>query len=433
MKSRRNLLILSFTLVIVMLGFGMVIPIFPFYVQNMGAGGSAFGLLVATSALTELIFGPLWGSLSDRTGRKPILMIGVFGYSVSLILFGLSTQLWMLFASRALSGVLSAAAMSTAMAYIGDSTTEKERGGGMGTLGGAAGLGVILGPGIGGWLGGASLAAPFFAGAGLSLVALVLVALFLPETLPPEARGRSERKVGLVDFGELWRAVRGPLGGLLLLAFLGTIGTSNFESIFSLYGVQQLGYGPEQVGAVLTVVGIVAVIGRGLLTGLATQRWGEPRVIRAALLAGALVFVLLLLARSYAAVLLTSGLFVLITAFFRPAVHSLTSQRATVGQGAAMGLSNSFVSLGRVVGPLWAGAVFDLDPRIPYLSGALILVAVFLASLALLKTGKGEGQGPRPLLQKRGPVDHADQCPTSATDPGHNGVTSSPERARRGA
>lgn len=403
--SRKNLLILSFTLVIVMLGFGMVVPIFPFYVQKLGAGGGALGLLVATSALTELLFGPFWGSLSDRTGRKPILMVGVFGYGLSLLLFGLSTELWMLFASRALAGVLSAAALSTAMAYIGDSTTEKERGGGMGALGGAAGLGVILGPGIGGWLAGGSIALPFFVGAGMSLVALVLIAVFLPETLSPVARGRAERKVGVVDFRALWRAARGPLGGLLLLALLGTVGTSNFESIFSLYAVQQLGYGPEEVGLVLTVVGIVAVIGRGLLTGLATGRWGEPRVIQSALLAGAVAFGLLLLARSYAAVLFTSGLFVLITAFFRPAVHSLTSQRAAMGQGAAMGLSNAFVSLGRVIGPLWAGAVFDLDPRLPYLSGAVILALVFLASLAWLRTDKGEGQGlnrgPQPAALRR--------------------------------
>jgi DHA1 family multidrug resistance protein-like MFS transporter len=387
MKSRRNLFILSFTLVIVMLGFGMVVPIFPFYVQRLGAGGAALGVLVATAALTELLFGPFWGSVSDRVGRKPILMIGVFGYGLSLLLFGLSTQLWMLFASRALSGVLSSAALTTAMAYIGDSTSEKERGGGMGALGGAAGLGVILGPGLGGWLGaGGSLALPFFVGAALSFAALVFILLLLPETLPREARGATQRKVGLVDFNGLWRAARGPLGGLLLLAFLGTVGTSNFESIFSLYAAQTLGYGPEQVGLILTVVGIVAVIGRGLLTGLATERWGERRVIQTALLAGAATFGLLLLARLYVAVLVTSGLFVFITAFFRPAVHSLTSQRATVGQGAALGLSNSFVSLGRVVGPLWAGAVFDVNASLPYLSGMVILLIVFLLSLVWLKT-----------------------------------------------
>lgn len=181
----------------------------------------------------------------------------------------------------------------------------------------------------------------------------------------------------------------------MFLAFIGTVGTSNFESIFSLYAVDVFGYGPEQVGLVLMVVGVVAVIGRGLLTGLATKWLGEATVIQGGLLAGAMTFLLLLLAKSYWAVLLTTGLFVLITAFFRSAVHSLTSQRATVGQGAAMGLSNSFVSLGRVVGPIWAGTMFDLKPDYPYISGAVILFIVFLLSLAWLTAGKTLAGGAR--------------------------------------
>lgn len=379
--NRRNLAILAFTLVVVMLGFGMVVPVFPFFVERLGAGGSALGLLVATGALTELLFGPLWGSISDRAGRKPILMIGMLGYGLFMLLFGLATELWMLFVFRAFSGVLSAAALSTAMAYIGDSTPAKERGGGMGTLGGASGLGIILGPGLGGWLAGDSLSTPFFLAAAMALVSLLMIALLLPETLPPQARNSTNRKIGLVDFRELWSALSSPIGGMLLLACLGTIGTSNFESIFGMYALEALGYGPEGVGIILTVVGFVAVIGRGVMTGLFTRKWGEATVIKGALLAGALAFPLLLLAKSYAAVLLTAGLFVLITAFFRPAVHSLTSQRAPIGQGAAMGLSNSFVSLGRVIGPVWAGAVFDLNTSYPYLSGAVILALVFLLSL----------------------------------------------------
>src|SRR5210317_977275 len=136
-NNRRSLLILSFTLVVVMLGFGLVIPIFPFFVQNLGAGGKELGLLVATSALLEFVFAPIWGGISDRIGRKPVLMIGVVGYGLSSLLFGLSTQLWMLFASRALSGVLSSAALVTSLAYVGDTTAVDERGKGMGILGAA--------------------------------------------------------------------------------------------------------------------------------------------------------------------------------------------------------------------------------------------------------------------------------------------------------
>jgi MFS transporter, DHA1 family, multidrug resistance protein len=382
--SRKNLAVLSFAMVVVMLGFGMVIPVFPFYIKQMGAGGSAFGLLVAIAAVTELIFGPLWGSLSDRTGRKPILMIGLFGYGLSMLLFGLSTRLWMLFASRALAGVLSSATVAPAMAYIGDSTAQDQRAGGMGTLGAAGGLGIILGPALGGFLAGEALSTPFFLGAGISLIALLLVAGLLPESLPPEARNPA-RRVGVLSLRELGDAVHSPIGVLLLLAFLTTTGTTNFESIFSLYAVDALHYGPQQVGAILSVVGVVALIGRGVLTGLVTRRWGEPIVIQCALLAGAVTFGFLLLARSFPAVLLTAGLFILITAFLRPAIHSLTSQRATVGQGAAMGLSNSFVSLGRVVGPLWAGFAFDLHTSLPYLSGAVILLLIFVLSLKWVK------------------------------------------------
>lgn len=376
---RKNLVVLSFALVVVMLGFGMVIPIFPFYIERLGAGGSAFGILVAIAAFTELIFGPFWGSLSDRTGRKPILVIGMLGFGLSMLLFGLSTQLWMLFVFRALSGVLSSATISPAMAYIGDSTAERDRGGGMGTLGAAGGLGLILGPALGGMLAGGSLATPFFLAAGLSVVAALLIALLLPESLPSASR-RSAGRPGLLNVRELVAALRSPIGVLLLLAFLATIGTTNFESIFSLYAVDALGYGPEQVGVILSVVGVVALIGRGLLTGILTRRWGEPAVIQGALLAGAVAFVLLLLANTFPAVLLTAGLFVLITAFLRPAIHSLTSQRATVGQGAAMGLSSAFVSLGRIVGPIWAGAVFDIRTWLPYASGVVIMLCVFLLS-----------------------------------------------------
>ena len=131
-RSRRSVLILAVALIVVTLAFGMVIPLIPFYVEALGAGGSELGLLVATSALLEFLCAPVWGSVSDRTGRKPILMIGGVGYALSLLLCGLSSRLWMLFASRALSGLLSSATAATAMAYVGDGTAEEDRGGGIG-------------------------------------------------------------------------------------------------------------------------------------------------------------------------------------------------------------------------------------------------------------------------------------------------------------
>jgi len=383
--NRRNLFILAFSLLVVMLGFGMVIPVFPFLIDELGASGSALGLLVATAALTEFLFGPIWGSISDRVGRKPILMIGMFGYALAMFLFGIANQIWMLITFRALSGVLSSATITTTTASTGDGTSEKARGGGTGLLGAVAGAGSVIGPGIGGLLAGGSLTTPFFVASALALVSVVLVALLLPESLPCQARGTQEEKIKLVRFDELWRALTGPIGMLLLIAFLATLGTSNFEAIFGLYMLDKLDYGPEQVGGILTLVGAIALVGRGLLTGVVTGRWGEPTVIKASLLVGSVGFILLLLANTYATVLLTTGIYTCSITFLRPSIHSLTSKRTNVGQGASMGLSNSFVSLGRVLGPLYAGIVFDINPNYPYISGALILFAVFIMSLIWVK------------------------------------------------
>ncbi len=383
----KNVIILSFALIVVSLGFGMVIPIFPFYIERMGGGGKELGLLVAVAALTELIFGPVWGSVSDRVGRKPILMIGMLGYGVSSLLFGLATELWMLYAARALSGVLSAATASTAMAYIGDSTSDEDRGGGMGILGAAGGLGLILGPGFGGWLGGISLATPFFAAAGISFVSVLLILFMLPESLPQQVRERTDKRVKMIQVGELWRALFSPIGILLFMAFLSSFGLANFEAVFGLYALQKFNYGPEQVGVILAVVGLVSAVGK-VFTGALTQRWGDASVIKASLFAGSIGFLVLLLANTYTTMLLATGFFILSKTFLRPAVFSLTSKQAVVGQGVAMGLSNSFMSLGRIVGPLWAGFAFDVNFDYPYLSGAAILFIGSLISLVWVTQGQ---------------------------------------------
>ena len=149
-SNRKNTGILFFTMIVVMLGFGIVIPILPFYVESFGAGGAELGFLMATFALMQFFFSPIWGDLSDRYGRKPFLIIGTFGNGLAMLFFGLSTQLWMLFAARALAGILSAATLPTAMAFIGDSTSHADRGKGMGIIGAAMGVGMVIGPGLGG-------------------------------------------------------------------------------------------------------------------------------------------------------------------------------------------------------------------------------------------------------------------------------------------
>lgn len=377
-SSRRNLIILFFTLVVVMMGFGMIIPIMPFYVESFGAGGGALGALMAVYALMQFLFAPLWGDLSDRYGRKPILILGLVGNALTMVLFGLSSRLWMLFATRTLAGVLSSATLPTAMAFIGDSTSDRDRGGGMGVLGAAMGVGMVIGPGVGGVLAERSLALPFFLAGGLSLLALALVAIILPESLPGEQRTASGRISG-PRLGEMWRALSGPLGVLLVMAFVVMFGLANFESVFGLYGLERYGYGPGRVGNLLVLIGITSAVMQGMLTGPLTRRWGETLLIRLSLAVSAIGFVAMTLARGDAGVIATVLLFNFGNAMLRPAVSSLTSRRASGGQGIAMGLNNSFMSLGRIAGPLLAGALFDLNMNLPYLLGA----AVMLVGLAI--------------------------------------------------
>jgi DHA1 family multidrug resistance protein-like MFS transporter len=379
-SNRKNLIILFFVLVVVMLGFGIAMPVFPFLITRLGGSGDEFGVLIAVYSVMQLVFAPVWGSISDRVGRKPVLVIGMFGTGLALLMIGLATELWMLFIARVLSGLLASAMLPTTMAYIGDSTSDEDRGGGIGQLGAAAGLGVILGPGIGGWLAGDSLTLPFFLAAGLSFAALILIALLLPESLSPEARKR-EGKVSVVDVGELWRALFSPIGILLVIAFIVSFGAVNFQAIFGLYALKKFNFDPGQVGTVLVIVGLTGAIVQGVMTGPVTKRWGEAAVIKVSFLTNALGFLVLLAANSYATVLLTTGVYILSHALLRPSVQALTSKRAALGQGAAMGLNNSFMSLGQIAGPLWAGFVFDINVDLPYLSGAVIMLVGFLIAL----------------------------------------------------
>lgn len=400
--SKRNLYILTFVLFVVMLGYGIVIPILPFYIENMGAGGTELGLLVAAYAVMRLICGPFWGWLSDRVGRRPVLLVGILGYAITMLWFGLATQLWMLFAARILAGVLSSATAPTTMAYISDSTPEKERGGGMGLLGAAGGVGTILGPALGGILAGKALATPFFIAAGLSALSLLLAWRFLPESLPAAARQTAGERRGAFD-GKVWlEAVRGPLGILFLLTFISTCGLMVFANVFGLFTLERFQFGPQEVGVMMMVLGLVSALAQGLLAGPLTARWGDEAVIKGGLLATALGFGLMLLADTYVWILLATAFFGMATALQVPALNSLTSKRAMIPQGVAMGLSNSFVSLGRIVGPLFGGFVFDANIALPYLGGSAIMLVGFVVSLVGLR-GPARLPGGQPG-QAAGPV-----------------------------
>jgi len=383
--QRRNLILLYFTLAVILLGFGVLIPLEAFLVDQYGASGQELGALISLFALCQLLFSPIWGSISDSIGRKPILIVGAVGNALSLVMFGLSTQLWMLFVARALGGIFSAATMPTALAFIGDSTTKENRGGGMGVIGAAMGTGMVLGPGIGGWLGADSLSLPFFVAGGLSLIAGLLVYLILPESLPAEKRAAkvqldiSSRYIGM------WEGLKGPMALFFLLSFLVSFGLSNMEGILGLFALERFGYGPPEVGIIMVVVGTVVAVVQMVLTGPATKRFGERNVIKAALLGLTVTFLLILIAYDFPTLLITIGLFAFTNAMLRPSIASMISKETKIDQGLAMGLNSSFMSLGRFIGPLLAGFLFDIRITLPYMVGSLIMFLGFLFVQTKLK------------------------------------------------
>lgn len=389
MRNTRNLVILFMTLVIMLLGFGIIIPILPNMVVSMGGGGIAMGLLMAIYSVMQFLFSPMWGKLSDRFGRKPILMMGVFGNAATMLFLGLSSQLWMMFTARALAGVLSSATLPTAMAYISDSTDKKNRGGGMGVVGAAMGLGMVLGPGVGGLMSNISLVAPFILATVLSLLAMVAIWFLLPESLAPENRETNIKLTG-PQLGIMWEALSGPIAFLLIAAFMISFAMTNFEGIYAYYAKERYSYDPHTIGIILTAVGLVSSMAQGALTGIATRRFGEVNVVKVCLVASAGGFLLMITANTLITVILTTSIFVLGNAMLRPAVSSLISQRTIQGQGIAMGLNNAYMSLGRVIGPLWAGGIIDINLSFPFITGAAIMMLGFIASLVYLKGAEKE-------------------------------------------
>ena len=380
-RSRKNTLILGFTLLVVLLGYGMIQPIIPFLITKLGASGRDLGLLTSVYAVMQLILAPFWGTLSDRIGRRPVLLIGVLGYAITMLAFGLSTRFWMLFVSRAFSGVLSSGTLPTALAYISDNLPEKERGGAMGQLGAATGLGLVLGPLLGGLLSTGSLSLPFFVGAGLALLSALLVYLLLPESRSARAAANPAQTDNFWHWNALKRILLSPAGALLLLIFILNFGITVFQGIGGLYVLKKFNFDTRQMGTLWMVVGGVMVIGQGALTGLLTKFTGEVKVIRLGLLVGVVGFIALLLASGFIPILLAAGLFILAYSLANPALNSYLSVFGGEQQGGLMGLNAAFASLSRVFGPLWAGFVFDIHMAYPFASGAAVLSIGFLVSL----------------------------------------------------
>lgn len=371
-----------------LIGFGIVIPLLPFYGEHFGASPLAVTLLMATYSLLQLFMAPLWGRLSDRHGRRPILLISLAGSIASYLWLGSADALWMLFAARAVQGAC-AGNIAAAQAYVADVTTPENRAKGMGMIGAAFGLGFIIGPALGGALAGADpaapdVASPAFLGAGLSALAFLGTILFLAESLPQRLRGAAR----LGRLAAVAQALRRPGLRILILLFFGIIfAFSGMETTFALWAARQFNWGAAQVGYVFTYVGVIGALVQGGLIGKLTRRFGEERLLVAGTAAIVLGLLAIPLATSLAILFVACGFLALGMGMTQPSINSLISRRAAAHeQGEVMGVAQSAGSLARILGPAFAGFLFgDFGRNAPYLAGAAVMAVVFLVALRLLR------------------------------------------------
>lgn len=371
-ETKKALPILFVVMFLVMVGFGIIIPVLPFYAENIGASPTQLGLLMAVYSLMQLLFAPVWGRISDRIGRKPVIMIGILGLSLSFFLMGWSSSLWMLFVARIIGGILSAANMPTVMAYAADITTPEERGKGMGIIGAATGLGFIFGPAIGGIFSKTSLNMPFYIAGISSLVTFFLVLLLLKESLPAE-----KRKAGHREKKPFRQTVRGPVSILLVLQFFISLSLSGLEATFAYYGAKKAGLESVNLGYVFMIMGFASAIVQGGLVGRLTKKFGEGTVIQIGILVSAIGFGLILLVNNFATAAIFLTIFGIGNGVIRPSVSALLTKTSTSGYGNATGLLSSFDSLGRIIGPPLGGWLFSIMIGLPYISGIILSFIAF--------------------------------------------------------
>jgi len=400
--NRSPLIVIFTTVFIDLVGFGIVIPVLPFYAEGtaFNATPRTVGLLFASYSIMQLIFSPILGRLSDRYGRRPVLLLSIIGTGIGFLVLGFATTIWMLFLGRILDGI-TGGNISTAQAYIADITTKENRAKGMGLIGAAFGLGFIFGPAIGGILSRWGIHVPFFFAAALCFANAVLLYFRLPETVT--ANHPAKNLAGDRSFRNVINSLKQPrLAFVLIIYFLFIVAFSIMTTSFSLYTMFRFGYDAQHTGYLFAYVGLIAVIIQGGLIGRLVKRFGElPLVIF-----GAFCFAISLFAVPFvgpaagglAALLVGGGVFSMGNSLATPALTSLASK--SVGpaqQGIILGVTQSVASLARAVGPFLAAVLINssiahqgADGAPHYMSdhslfvtfwtgAAIMLIAFFLA------------------------------------------------------
>ncbi len=361
-----------------LLGFSLILPLLPYYAETFKANQTVTGILIASYALMQLIGAPILGRLSDRFGRRPVLLVSVFGTFLGFLLLGFANALWMLFVSRIIDGI-TGGNLSVAQAYISDVTDEKSRSKGLGMVGAAFGLGFIIGPVTGGLLSQWGYAVPAFAAAAISFINLILIYAWLPESLTEEKRSQMTEKRPAVTLNALLVAFQRPFtGSILITRFFFGLAFAIFQTIFSLYALAKFNLSARDTGFVLTYVGVLSVIVQGFLVGRLTSRYREDILITASVV----LMGISLLGWALAPSVLWLYIIMTPTALSGGLLNTLLSSTLTKAVapqeiGGILGLSAAVESATRIIAPLLGGVLLQqIGTWAPGIFGAVIMVGV---------------------------------------------------------
>ncbi|HEY5792660.1 MAG TPA: MFS transporter [Chthoniobacterales bacterium] len=378
-----------FTIFIDILGFGIVIPVLPLYAEHFGANAWQIGWLVGVFSMAQFFFAPLWGKISDRIGRKPVLLIGILGTIAGYLWMGLAHTLWMLFAARLIDGI-AGANISAAQAYMADISSAENRARAMGLIGAAFGLGFVFGPALGGWASQTfNYAAPMFIAAALAFLNFLFVVFWLPESRPPGLIGEKGEPLfpGLLSHVSR-RIYFWSLGSYFLVIF----GFSMMTTVFALLLLHRFELDAMHTGYLFAGIGILGAFIQGGLIGRLVRRFGEARLAFFGCLSMGAGLAGLALSPDLKGLLLSSAVVGIGNSLLMPTLSALASRSADEQwQGRALGVLQSSGSLARWLGPLLAGALLGWPLAggmgqyafLPLIGAAAILGAAAITALQL--------------------------------------------------
>lgn len=384
--QRKKLFILMINMFIAIASFGIVIPILPAYLKSIDQGGIAAGLMISIFAGAQLVMSPIAGKWADKYGRRIMIIAGLSGLALSMFVFYFSDSIGILYVSRAIGGVGAALLVPAIFAYVADITTMEQRAKGNSLISAAMSLGIVVGPGIGGFLAEFGLKMPLLISAFVGIVAVVFSTLVLKESKPTdteEPEGKSEPMIK-----EIAQSFKKPYFIPLVITLVMSFGLLAYESVLGLFVDDQFGASPQDIAWMITATGIVSVIIQLFVVDKVVRRFGEVNVLRIFLGVAAFGFLLSTLISSYAFFFVITMIIFLSTSILRPVLTTLISKLAGKEQGFAMGMNNAYMSIGNVLGPLLAGLLYDVDIIYPFILGLVVLVITTIGSIIWKGTKK---------------------------------------------